>query len=118
MCLHIFSVKGIFTNKAYIGLFIAFGSIVGFFNCFATQMEQFMCSRGYSNDFSGLAVTLLIVIGLVGSIISGIITDLTGRMQEIAKICNCCSCLVLVLGLLQILRKPELEVATCILCSL
>ena len=107
-----------FTNKTYIGLFIAFGSLVGFFNCYATQMEQFMCSRGYSNNFSGLATTLLIVVGLVGSITSGIITDLTGKMEEIAKICNSCACLILVLGLLQILRKPDLEVASGILCSM
>ena len=97
---------------------ISFGAIVGFFNCYATQMEQFMCSRGYSNDFSGLSVTLLISIGLVGSIVAGIITDVTGKLEEVAKICNSCSCLVLSLGLVQILRKPDLEAGTLILCSM
>ena len=91
---------------------------MGFFNCYATQMEQFMCSRGYSNGFSGLAVLLLISIGLVGSIIAGVITDITGKLEEVAKVCNSLSCLVLVLGMVQVLRKPELDVAVGILCSM
>ena len=44
-----------------------------------------MCSRGYSNKFSGLAVTLLISVGLVGSVIAGVITEITGRLEEVAK---------------------------------
>ena len=91
---HVFSIKQLITNRNYVALVISFGSLVGFFNCYATQMEQFMCSRGYSNDDSGYAVTILISIGLVGSIIAGIITDITGRLEEVAKICNilllCC----------------------------
>jgi FLVCR family MFS transporter 7 len=99
-------------------MFISFGALIGFFNCYATQMEQFLCSRGYSNEFSGLAVTLLITVGLVGSIIAGIMSDITGKLEEIAKICNSLACLTLVLGLLQILRKSELEVAIGILASM
>merc|ERR1712223_1083787 len=78
------SLKQLITNRNYIVLVISFGAIVGFFNCYATQMEQFMCSRGYSNDFSGLSVTLLISIGLVGSIVAGVITDITGKLEEVA----------------------------------
>ena len=111
------SVKNLFTNKTYVMLFISFGSMIGFFNCYATQMEQFMCSRGYSNKFSGLAVTLLISVGLVGSVIAGVITEITGRLEEVAKFCNCCGCFVLVLGLVQVLRKPDLEVAALLFCS-
>ena len=113
-----FSVKELFTNRNYVALVISFGALVGFFNCYATQMEQFMCSRGYSNDFSGLAVTLLISVGLVGSIIAGIVTDITGRLEEVAKICNSISCLVLSLGLVQVIRKPGIEAAAGIMCSL
>ena len=32
---------------------IAVGGAVGYFNCLATQLQQFMCSRGYSDEFSG-----------------------------------------------------------------
>ena len=77
-----------------------------------------MCSRGYTNEFSGLAVTLLISVGLVGSIIAGVISDITGKLEEVAKVCNSLACLTLVLGLLQILRKSELEVATGIFASM
>ena len=110
--------KQLFTNKNYVALVISFGSLVGFFNCYATQMEQFMCSRGYSNDYSGLAVTVLISVGLVGSIIAGVVTDVTGRLEEVAKISNSISCLVLTLGLVQVLRKPDLGPITLIMCAL
>ena len=77
-----------------------------------------MCSRGYSTDFSGLAVALLISVGLVGSIIAGVFSDITGKLEEVAKICNSLACLSLVLGLLQVLRKSHLEVATGIFASM
>ena len=112
------SAKDMFTNKSYVAMFVSFGALVGFFNCYATQMEQFMCSRGYSNEFSGLAVTLLISVGLVGSIVSGVVADITGKLEEIAKICNSLACLTLVLGLVQILRKSGMEVATGIFASM
>ena len=112
------SAKDMFTNKSYVAMFVSFGALVGFFNCYATQMEQFMCSRGYSNDFSGLAVTLLISVGLVGSIVSGVIADITGKLEEIAKVSNSLACLTLVLGLVQVLRKSGMEVATGIFASM
>ena len=115
---YFFSVKLLFTNKAYLGLLVGFGSLVGFFNCFATQMEQFMCSRGYQNTFSGLCVALLIIVGMVGSIIAGVITDKTGKMEEVAKISNMISVFVLVTGFVQIIRKPDLEVAVALISAL
>ena len=76
-----------------------------------------MCSRGYENTFSGLCVALLILVGLVGSVIAGIITEKTGKMEEVAKLCACISCLVLAGVLLHVLRKPDMSVAIALLCS-
>ena len=45
--------KMLATNKNYVVINIAIGGAVGFFNCLATQLQQFMCSRGYSSEFSG-----------------------------------------------------------------
>ena len=48
-----------------------------------------MCSRGYSNEFSGLCGSLLLGSGFLGSIITGIIVDKTGKMEEVAKVFYC-----------------------------
>ena len=47
------SMKKLITNKNYIAICLAVGGAVGYFNCLATQLQQFMCSRGYSDQFSG-----------------------------------------------------------------
>ena len=47
------SMKKLITNKNYIAISLAVGGAVGYFNCLATQLQQFMCSRGYSDQFSG-----------------------------------------------------------------
>lgn len=46
--------KALLTNKNYMAINIAIGGAVGYFNCIATQLQQFMCSRGYSTAFSGM----------------------------------------------------------------
>ena len=45
--------KMLLLNKNYIAINISIGGAVGYFNCLATQLQQFMCSRGYSDEFSG-----------------------------------------------------------------
>ena len=45
--------KKLVMNKNYMSICIAVGGAVGYFNCLATQLQQFMCSRGYSDEFSG-----------------------------------------------------------------
>ena len=47
------SMKKLVMNKNYMSICIAVGGAVGYFNCLATQLQQFMCSRGYSDEFSG-----------------------------------------------------------------
>ena len=65
--------KMLIFNKNYIFINIAIGGAVGFFNCFATQLQQFMCSRGYSDEFSGLCGSMLLGTGFIGSIFTGTI---------------------------------------------
>ena len=65
--------KMLIFNRNYIFINIAIGGAVGFFNCFATQLQQFMCSRGYSDEFSGLCGSMLLGTGFIGSIFTGTI---------------------------------------------
>ena len=48
-----------------------------------------MCSRGYSDAFAGLCGSLLLGSGFIGSIVTGIIADKTGKMEEVAKVFYC-----------------------------
>ena len=61
--------KKLVMNKNYMSICIAVGGAVGYFNCLATQLQQFMCSRGYSDEFSGqhkFHTIFTILINIVG----------------------------------------------------
>ena len=78
--------KAVFKNGPYMVLFICIGGAVGFFNAFSTQLSQLMCSRGYDNVFSGMCGSLLLGTGFVGAIVTGIMVEKYGRMEEISKL--------------------------------
>ena len=78
--------KTLLTNKNYLAINVAIGGAVGYFNCLATQLQQLMCSRGYENEFIGLCGAMLLGTGFLGSIITGLIVQKYGRMEEVAKI--------------------------------
>ena len=52
------SLKCLLTNGPYVVIVLTVGGAVGFFNSMLTLLQQFMCSRGYSNEFSGLCGSL------------------------------------------------------------
>ena len=52
------SLKCLLTNGPYVVIVLTIGGAVGFFNSMLTLLQQFMCSRGYSNEFSGLCGSL------------------------------------------------------------
>ena len=100
--------KMLITNKVFVVLMLVLGSGLGFFNVLATQVQQFACARGYSDEFSGLTVTVMIIAGVFGSTFMGGVVVKTGRLEEVMKICGATACLI---GFVvaQLLRKPNLE---------
>lgn len=54
------SMKMLFTNKPFMIMMFVLGGAVAYFNTFITLLQQFMCSRGYENWFSGLCGSLLL----------------------------------------------------------
>jgi hypothetical protein len=52
--------KALATNPSFIVVVLTVGGSVGFFNTVLTLLQQFTCSRGYSNEFSGLCGSLLL----------------------------------------------------------
>ncbi|KAK0397283.1 hypothetical protein QR680_002065 [Steinernema hermaphroditum] len=75
------------TNKSFVVLTIALGGGVGLFNALYNNLQPSLCVKGYSETFSGLMGSLLIVSGLVGSAISGIYVDKTKKFTETMKVC-------------------------------
>lgn len=114
---YLLSMKALVTNKEYVMINIAVGGAVGFFNCFATQLEQMMCSRGYSDLYSGLCGSLLLGTGFIGSIFTGVFVQKTGKMEEVAKVFYGIACLAGIAAT-QLMRKPDQQVAIALCCSL
>ena len=54
------SVRTIFSNKAFIIIFIFLGACMGCVSSVMTKIEQIMCSRGYSDQLSGLAGAMIL----------------------------------------------------------
>jgi len=111
------NMKSVFTNPPFMILFIVIGGAVGFFNAFSTQLSQFMCSRGYDNTFSGLCGSLLLGTGFLGAIITGIIVEKYGSMEETSKVFYC---IAGIFGILvaEFMRLSDQEVWIAIFCSM
>ena len=79
---------------------------IGTFRAMAAKMEQFTCARGYDNSFSGLAIGLYLLVGYSGTLITGMIVNKTGKLEEVINVCGgltCISCLIFT----QFMRKPH-----------
>ena len=107
----------VFTNGPYMVLFIVIGGAVGFFNAFSTQLSQFMCARGYDDVFSGMCGSLLLGTGFIGTIITGVMVEKYGRMEEIAKlfygIAGICGILIA-----EFMRISDVKTYIALFCSL
>ena len=104
----IFSMKMLLANRSYVVLCLVLGSGLGFFNALATQMQQFACSRGYTDEFAGLAVTAMILGGFGGSLFMGVVVNRTGKLEEVMKCCGGSACFI-GMFVAQELRKPDIE---------
>jgi len=111
------NMAAVFTNGPYMVLFVAIGGAVGFFNAFSTQLSQLMCARGYDNVFSGLCGSLLLGTGFIGSIVTGVLVEKYGKMEELTKlfygIAGICGILIA-----EFMRLSDMKVAIALFCSL
>ena len=89
------------------------GGAVGFVNAFFTQLSQMMCSRGYDNVFSGMCGSLLLGTGFIGAIISGLLVEKFGNIEQVTKLFFG---LAVLCGLLiaQLLRESNLDVIVAV----
>ncbi|XP_027692269.1 solute carrier family 49 member A3-like [Vombatus ursinus] len=76
-------------NKAYVILALCFGGGIGSFTAFSALLEQILCVKGYSNEFSGLCGALFIVFGIIGAFVLGLFVDRTKLFTEVTKVGFC-----------------------------
>ncbi|KAI6201794.1 hypothetical protein M3Y96_00880300 [Aphelenchoides besseyi] len=81
------SLRQIICIPAFWVLVIAVGSSIGLFNCIYNNLQPTLCSRGYSNTYSGIMGAGMIVSGISGAAVAGIIVDSTKRFLLVYKIC-------------------------------
>jgi len=106
---YIHTLKAVFTNRAFVVIFLFLGGSMAFISCLATKMEQIMCSVGYSDELAGLACTIVIIVGAGGTVLWGVLAQKTQRIVEITKVC-CLGACVCVLILSYLLLLPGVGV--------
>ncbi|KAM6980825.1 solute carrier family 49 member A3 [Aplochiton taeniatus] len=110
-------IKQLMKNKAYMILLVCFGSGVAAFTCFSSLLEQILCVRGYTNDFSGLCGALFILFGIVGAALLGVYVDKTKKFMEATKI-NMSFAALACIAFAVVSQMREQEVAVATVCSL
>jgi len=80
------SIRTIFSNRAFIVIFLFLGACMGCVSSVMTKIEQIMCSRGYSDQLSGLAGAMILTCAAVASIPIGLLAyKNAGRSSLICK---------------------------------
>ncbi|XP_029805779.1 solute carrier family 49 member A3 isoform X7 [Suricata suricatta] len=104
-------------NKAYVILAVCFGGGIGIFSSFSVLLEQVLCVKGYSNEFTGLCGALFVVFGVLGALALSLYVDRTKHFTEAVKIGFCLTSLVCVaFALVSQLQGQTLALAA--ICSL
>ncbi|XP_063086108.1 solute carrier family 49 member A3 isoform X5 [Cavia porcellus] len=104
-------------NKAYVILAMCFGGGIGVFSSFSALLEQILCARGYSSEFSGLCGALFIVCGIIGALILGLYVDQTKHFTEAIKIGLCLASLACVAFSL-VAQLQGQAIVLAVICSL
>ncbi|XP_023361987.1 solute carrier family 49 member A3 [Sarcophilus harrisii] len=104
-------------NKAYVILALCFGGGIGAFSAFSALLEQILCVKGYSNEFSGLCGALFIVFGIIGALVLGLYVDKTKQFIEATKIGFCLTTLAAI-AFAVVSQLPDQKVWVALVCSL
>jgi FLVCR family MFS transporter 7 len=109
-------------------LFVAIGAGIAMFNTLYTVMQQLMCARGYSTEFSGACSVFMIVSGLVGGMFACILGESCARCahtscsagrwdcyEEMMKVLFSMS-VVAGITMIQFARWPHMQIPIALLC--
>ncbi|XP_074131009.1 solute carrier family 49 member A3 isoform X1 [Sminthopsis crassicaudata] len=104
-------------NKAYVILALCFGGGIGAFSAFSALLEQILCVKGYSNEFSGLCGALFIMFGIIGALALGLYVDKTKQFIETTKVGFCLTTLAAIAFAL-VSQIQDQKVWVAVVCSL
>ena len=79
------SLHSLMKNKAFVVIFLFLGACMGCVSSVMTKIEQIMCSRGYTDQLSGLAGSLILISATVASFPIGLLAYRTGRFSLVCK---------------------------------
>jgi len=77
--------KAVFTNKAYLILFVCIGFSIGIYAAISTVTQQMLCGLGYSTQFSGYASSFPQLFGFIGS---GVLSWYVSRTKRFILTCK------------------------------
>ncbi|XP_060608265.1 solute carrier family 49 member A3-like isoform X2 [Ruditapes philippinarum] len=78
--------KHILFNKNYIVLNLVFGGGQALFTAVTAFMEQILCPRGYTDEFSGLCASLMLGVGMIMAVPVSLYVDKTKHFDEVFKV--------------------------------
>eukprot|EP01084_Bolivina_argentea_P189172 325401_1 len=93
-------------DKQFVLLFFGFGIGVGLFNALTTLINQYTACFSYSTDDAGLFGGVLIFGGLFGSIIAGVLMEITRSYRILLKVSTVLTFVFLIILISQ-LRKDN-----------
>ena len=79
------SIKQLFTNRAFIIMFLFIGGAMGYVSTISTKIEQILCARGYTDQLSGLSGALILLCGFFASFGFGVLAYKTKRLILILR---------------------------------
>lgn len=111
------NIKRLFTNWPFIVMFLFVGGAMGYVSTISTKIEQILCSRGYTDQLSGLSGSLILLCGFLASFPFGLIAHKTGKYTLLCKL----SGFIVITSLVMIgyfMRVPDQGVAIVFSCVL
>ncbi|CAB4057693.1 MSFD7 [Lepeophtheirus salmonis] len=82
---YLICIKKLMTNFPFIIIFLFLGAAMGYISTLSTKIEQLLCSKGYSDQLSGLSGSLILLWGFIASFFFGFLAI---KVKKIVLICK------------------------------
>ena len=76
----------IFLHPGILLFFVCLAANIGFINVLTSKTEQIICVSGYSDQFGGLLIIIMVIVGWLASALLGYIVGLSGHMLAVGKV--------------------------------
>ncbi|XP_040578384.1 solute carrier family 49 member A3 [Lepeophtheirus salmonis] len=114
---YLICIKKLMTNFPFIIIFLFLGAAMGYISTLSTKIEQLLCSKGYSDQLSGLSGSLILLWGFIASFFFGFLAI---KVKKIVLICKTSGLIVIIFLVLicYVFRLPNMNWLIILSCSL